>query len=48
MVSVAVCGLSLVAMSRGSSLVGMCGLLIVVTSVVVDHRLGFLLHVGSS
>ena len=33
------CGLSLVAMSRGDSLVGVLGLLTVVASLVVEHGL---------
>ena len=32
-------GLSLIALSRGSSLVAVCGLLIVVAALVVEHRL---------
>ena len=38
-VFVAACGLSLMAASRDHSLVVMCGLLIVVASLVAEHRL---------
>ena len=38
-VFIAVCGLSLTAMSRGDSLVGVLRLLTVVVSLVVEHRL---------